>query len=288
MHLVLHHGGGDAASPGQGAVHLGARQQLDEVELGVVLLDEVQHRQHLAGADEVVGGEAGAVGQGGVAQIDAVLGQDGTHRHGAAAIAARLVVVVTAHGFEEGVGVEVVGFLQHLGEHHRQGDRVVGGQGLGANRCLVGDTQQAVVADPGAVHGPADVVPAPGFHVVDGKAQALRLLVRGDAALEFVEVALGHVHFQGAELTRHVAIAHHLHVVGTYADGDAGGDVAHRRPANLGGGDGAVGAVLVDDDGGDGGCEAEGLIPPGPAVAALIAVVGAGVDVDIALDAGNP
>ena len=287
MHLVLHHGGGDAASPGQGAVHLGAWQQLDEVELGIVLLDEVKHRQHLARADEIVGGEAGAVGQGGVAKVNAVLGQDGAHRHGAAAIAARLVVVVTPHGFEEGIGVEVVGLFQHLGEHHRQGDRVVGRQGLGTDRGLMGDPQQAVVADPGAVHGPADVVPAPGLHVMDGKAQPLWLLVRGDAALELVEVALGHVYFQSAELTRHVAIAHHLHVVGADADGHAGGHVAHRRLANLGGGDGAVGAVLVDDDRGDGSGEAEGLIPPGPAVATLIAVVGTGVDIDVALNAGD-
>lgn len=61
--------------------------------------------------------------------------------------------------------------------------------------------------------------------------------------------------------------------------------VAGGRFADLGGGDGAVGAVLVDDDRGDRGGEAEGLIPPRPAVATLVAVIGAGVDVDVALDA---
>ncbi len=262
MHLVFHHGGGDAAAPRQGAIYLRAWQQLDKAKLGIIFLDEVQHRQHLAGADEIVSREAGAVGQGGVAQIDAVLGQDGAHCHGAAAIAARLVVVVATHGLEEGIGIEVVRFLQHLGQHHRQGDRVVGAQRLGVVRRLVGDPQQAVMLDTCTVHRPADVVPAPGFHVVDGETQTLRILVRGDAALELVEVALGHVHFQCAELARHVGVAHHFHVIGTDADGHAGGHIANRRFADLSGGDGAVGAVLVDDDRGDGSGEAEGLIPP--------------------------
>ena len=163
----------------------------------------------------------------------------------------------------------------------------MGRQGLGALGGLVGDPQQAIMLDAGSVHGPADVVPAPGFHVVDGKAQPLWLLVRGDAALELVMVALGHVHLQGAELACHVAIAHHLHVLGADADGHAGGHVAGGGSAYLGGSNGAIGAVLIDDDRGDGSGEAEGLIPPGPAVAALVAVVGAGIDVDVALNAGD-
>lgn len=110
-------------------------------------------------------------------------------------------------------------------------------------------------------------------------------LVGGDAAFELIKVALGHVDFQGAELTRHVAIAHHLHPVGANADGHAGGDVAGGGATNLGGCNGGVGAVLVDDDRGDGGGEAEGLITPGPAVTALVTVIGAGIDVDITLDA---
>ena len=99
---------------------------------------------------------------------------------GAAAIAARLVVVVT-RGFEEGIGVEVVGLFNILAASPA-GDRVwVARSGHRQGPDGVTRSRPSWLIQRGSLA--TDVVPGPGLHVMDGKAQPLWLLVRGDAAL---------------------------------------------------------------------------------------------------------
>lgn len=85
------------------------RQHGDEVELGIVLSDILQHLHHGCRSDQVVARQARAVGDDRIAEIDpSLLTQDLAYRIGSRPPGARYAKPGMADGTKDGIGNHVV------------------------------------------------------------------------------------------------------------------------------------------------------------------------------------
>jgi hypothetical protein len=104
------------------------RQHRDEVELGVVLGDILQHLHHGRRGDQVVARQARAVGDDGVAKINtSLLTQDLTYGIGSCPPGPWYAEPGMTDGTKNGIRNHVVGFLQHDPQQIVQRRRLGGG-----------------------------------------------------------------------------------------------------------------------------------------------------------------